>query len=289
MTVRVFAWTTAVSQRVLRGLSQVFLQAHAGMGGCLLAAVAWQSLLLALGCLLGALAGTLCGQRLGARVDADDAGLHGYNGALVGIGVLTVLPPTGLAWALVIVLSCLATWLAQAWRRHLPVSPYTAPFVLMIWLLQALIPLTGWLTADVVPPGLPADGWGGVANAVLRGVGQVMFLADPWAGAVCLLGLALAGPRVLIRALLASAAASGLAWAGGFPDEAVLLGLYGFNAVLLVEAVHQALPGRFSALCLGVCASLLFMRAFQWLDLPPLTAPFVLATWLTCGVYRVRR
>ncbi|WP_323017426.1 urea transporter [Castellaniella sp.] len=282
------AWTLVAGRQGLRGIAQVFLQRHAATGACLLTAVAWQSVTLALGCLLGALTGTLFGRWRNAGADAD-AGLHGYNGALVGIGVLLALPPTELAWGLVVVLSSLATGLAQCWRRHLPGSPYTAPFILMIWLLQAVMPLAGWPPADAVLPAVPLSGLMAVVAGVFRGVGQVMFLDDPWSGALCVLGLALAAPRVAVQALLVSAVASGLAWMGGFPANAVWMGLYGFNAVLVAEAVHQARPGRLGFLCLGVILSLLFMRAFQWLGLPALTAPFVLASWVACCICRADR
>lgn len=278
-----WAWTIGAGRTLLRGIAQVFLQGHAGAGACLLAAVAWQSPVLAAGCLLGAGAGTLCGA-LSGTTEPTRAGLHGYNGALVGIGVLLVLPPAPLAWALVITLAGLTTALAQAWRRWLPGSPYTAPFVLALWLLLAVMSITGWAPAAAIPPAEPAAGGPIAVPGVLRGVGQVMFLDDPWSGMLCVLGLAWAAPAVAARALGASAAMLGAAWLADFPMDAMSMGLYGFNAVLAAEAVHQALPGRRLALWAAMGLSLLIMRGFQWTDLPALTAPFVLAAWaVRCG------
>lgn len=114
---------------VLRGIGQIFLQRSAGCGLAVLAAMALQAPQLALACALGALVATLAGRRLHEAQALDD-GLFGFNGALAGLGVLIVLAPGPLAWALVVAVSLLATALFQFLRRRLPVSPYTAPFVL---------------------------------------------------------------------------------------------------------------------------------------------------------------
>ncbi len=114
---------------VLRGIGQIFLQRSAGCGLAVLAAMALQAPQLALACALGALVATLAGRRLHEAQALDD-GQFGFNGALAGLGVLIVLAPGPLAWALVVAVSLLATALFQFLRRRLPVSPYTAPFVL---------------------------------------------------------------------------------------------------------------------------------------------------------------
>lgn len=267
-----------LARMTLRGVGQVFLCGHAGAGLCFLAAVAAQSAALVLACLLGALTGTLWGLRHGRRADCE-AGLHGYNGALAGIAVLIALPSTPLAWALAAGLAWLATWMAAAWHRRLPGSPYTAPFILVTWLLLAAIPVAGWTPAEAVVPAAAADGAAAWLAALLRGVGQVMFLDDPLAGALCVLGLAWAAPSAAGRALAASALMLAAGWLLGLPADPWRMGLYGFNAVLASEAIHQALPGRRAAWCAGLALSLLLLRGFQLLDWPALTAPFVLATW----------
>ncbi|MBV2179716.1 MAG: urea transporter [Castellaniella sp.] len=269
----------SVGRIFLRGVGQVFLQRSAWAGICFLGAVAWQSGPLALACGLGTWVGTQWGQRYGTREECED-GLHGYNGALAGIGVLVVLPPGPLAWGLVVVLAWLVTWLAQVWRRHGPLSPYTAPFILATWLLMIIASAAGWPAPVAGTSAVMGDGLMAWAQGTLRGVGQVMFLDDLGAGALCILGLALSRPGAALCAVLASALTLLAALAAGFPGDAASLGLYGFNAVLTAEALRQALPGRWGALCLGVLASLGLMRGFQVLELPSLTAPFVLATLL---------
>lgn len=263
----------------------MFLQRSALAGACFMGAVALQSWSAALACGLGAWVGTLWGLRYGAPAEYDD-GLHGYNGALAGIGVLAVLPPGPLAWLLVVVCAWLSTWLAQIWRRHGLLSPYTAPFVLVTWALMTATAMAGWSTAAGSPPPAVGDGAMVWLHGTLRGVGQVMFLEDPRSGALCVLGLVLSAPGAALCAVLASALALLLALAAGFPGDPAFLGLYGFNAVLTAEALRQALPRRWGALCLGFLISLGLMRGFQALNLPALTAPFILATLLIRQTWR---
>lgn len=264
----------------------MFLQRSAWAGACFLGAVALQSWPAALACGLGACVGTLWGLRYATPAECDD-GLHGYNGALAGIGVLVVLSPGPLAWLLVAVCAWLSTWMAQIWRRHGLLPPYTAPFVLVTWALMAAATVAGWSTTAGSPPPVVGDGAMAWLYGTLRGVGQVMFLEDPRSGALCILGLVLSAPGAALCAVLASALALPLALTAGFPRDPAFLGLYGFNAVLTAEALRQALPRRWGALCLGVLASLGLMRGFQVLDLPALTAPFILATLLVRQTWRV--
>jgi len=261
---------------VLRGVGQVFFQRSSLSGVAFLAAVALQSWTLSGACLLGALAGSGWGTRFGQPADLD-AGLHGYNGALAGIGVMIVLAPGVMAWMLVIPAALLATCLAQVWRRRLALPPYTAPFVLVTWLLMNVAGVLGLSPAPaLVAP--DAGAWWSL-QGVLRGAGQVMFLDDPRAGVLCLLGLALGSPRAAASALLASTLGLALAALAGFPVSAMALGLYGFNAVLTAEALRTAMPGRSGVWCLGVILSVGIMRGFQWLGVASLTAPFVLSVW----------
>lgn len=275
-----FPFGAVFGRRVLRGIGQVYLLPSARAGAVLLAAVAWQSWTLAGACLLGALTGTVWGLSAGRADAGGRAGLDGYNGALTGLGIMVVLPPGPLAWSLVAPLACLATWAARAWRNRCAAPPYTAPFVLVTWLLMAAaegLDLPRAAAAAAVDPG-----WGEAVQGLLRGVGQVMFLDDPRAGALCLLGLALGAPGAALSAGLASGLCLLAAALAGFPSDAAGLGLYGFNAVLAAEALRAVRPGRLDRWlwpCLGALLSLGLMRGFQALELPPLTAPFLLAAW----------
>ncbi|GAA0226332.1 urea transporter [Castellaniella daejeonensis] len=269
----------AFGRMLLRGIGQVYLLPSAWAGLLLLGAAAWQSWTLAGACLLGASAGTAWGLSAG-DVPGSRAGLHGYNGALTGLGVMAVLPPGLLAWSLVVPLACLSAWMAHAWRRRCGLPPYTAPFVLVTWLLMAVAISLGLAREAAVAADVAGAGWIGAVQGLLRGIGQVMFLDDLGAGALCWLGLALGSPRAALSAGLASALCLLVAGLAGFPADAAALGLYGFNAVLAAEALRAVRPGRWLWPCAAVLLSLGLMRGFQLLGLPSLTAPFLLATWV---------
>lgn len=261
----------------LRGVGQIYLQRSAWCGLACLAALALQSVNMAIACLLGATAATLLGQAFPDRKLLDD-GIQGFNGALAGLGVLIVLKPGVLAWCLVLLMALLATWLAQAWRKRLALPPYTAPFVLVTWSLMAVAGPLGLPLAE--QSAIEAASWGYLADAVLRGIGQVIFLDLPWSGALCVLGLALSGLRAAASALLAAVLALACTFLLRLPPDLAGLGLYGFNAVLAVEALRPQAGRRWWLLLAALPLSMALTRGFQLANLPSLTAPFIVSTWL---------
>ena len=259
----------------LRGIGQVYLQRSAWAGALFLAAVAWQSRDWAVACALGTLAGSAWGYAFGDRGTWQD-GLYGYNGALASIGVLWLLNPGPFVWVLVLMAGILTASAVIFWQRLTRFPIYTAPFVVIIWLLMALAGWLEWPNATPAAPLVaPAD-----TNAlfgVLRGVGQVMLLDNPASGALCLLGLLLAGRKAAVTALWATLLGWGTALLLGFPTDLQTLGLYGFNAVLAAEALRTR--GPWWLVIAGILLSTLLTRALQLVGLPTLTAPFVLVSW----------
>lgn len=182
--------------------------------------------------------------------------------------------------------SVLAGLIAGYWPRAARVKPYTAPFVLVGWLLLAAGDVLQWgAHAAPISSGL---GFGWLPDAVLRGVGQVMFLDDPVAGLCCVLGLWLHSWRAGLWALAASAGGLAIAWLLGLPMGLAALGLYGYNAVLTTEALRGGPPGTALWVSVGVGLSVGITALFQAMSWSPLTAPFVLSTWLLLSV-RARR
>lgn len=268
---------TRFLRTVLRGVGQIYLQRSAWCGLACLAALALQSVNMAIACLLGAITATLLGHAFADRGTLDD-GIQGFNGALAGLGVMVVLKPGALAWCLVLLMALVATWLAQAWRERLSLPPYTAPFVLVTWSLMAVAGPLGLPMAD--GSAIVAVSWGYPADAVLRGIGQVIFLDLPWAAALCTAGLALSSLRVAASALLAAALALACAFLLRLPLDLAGLGLYGFNAVLTVEALRPQVGRRWWLLLAAIPLSIALTRGFQLAGLPSLTAPFIASTWL---------
>jgi len=126
----------------------------------------------------------------------------------------------------------------------------------------------------------------------LRGIGQVMFQDNPLSGALFLAAIAwgsfAAGvPQVLFGGLVAVVAATAMAHWLRVDPASLRAGLYGFNAFLVGLALATFVapgPLLWVYAILGAAVSVVAMSATvhvakTW-DMPALTFPFVLVTWL---------
>ncbi|RKE22520.1 urea transporter [Streptomyces sp. TLI_171] len=277
------AWPSAV----LRGVGQVDLQPHLPTGAVLLAALwlaGWQIGLFAT---LGTLASTAAAHALGVDRDAVSRGLHGYSGCLTGIAVVTSLGHHPAGYALTVVGGVLCTVLTAALATVLApfrLTALTAPFCLVTGGTLLAAPAFDRLPHDRVAA-RPADGapWHGFFTSVSQ-----VFLLDSWPiGLLMLLGLALAGRRVLVAAALGSAAGTLTAWALGAPTGRIADGSYSCNAVLVAIALGAVFladsPWSTGFALLGAAASTGLTAALDALVRPfdgrVLTWPFVLTTW----------
>jgi urea transporter len=148
-------------------------------------------------------------------------------------------------------------------------------------------------------PGAPrrvADSWAtmaernpavGVVDTLLRGVGQVMFQNNPLTGLLFLVGIFVNSFKFGGAALLGLAASTLAAHLLGADRALIRAGLFGFNGILV--GIALAFFFEFDLLLavyivLGAAVSTVVMMALinlltPW-DMPALTAPFVLTTWL---------
>lgn len=124
-------------------------------------------------------------------------------------------------------------------------------------------------------------------RALLTGAGQVMFQESPFTGAFFLAGILVASVPLGIAALLGLIASTVTAMMMGAPSEAMRRGLYGYNGILvgLALAVFLRADAWLVAYIMlgGALSTLLTATCNAWLgkhELPVLTAPFVLTTWL---------
>lgn len=269
---------------LLCGFAQIFLQQHPGCGLLVLLAILIGAPDLLGGALLGGLASMLVAQRRGYPQADIAIGLYGYNGILLGLLLSLKLVWTPLLPLLIVASAGLSSPLLAPWmrrmRQHDWLPAFTFPFVALSWALLALAaPLGLPSTPEAAAPSAPSQDSLELPLAVLRGLGQVIFLDTPLAGLSLLLGLLLADRRAALWALLGSAAGFALAPLLGWPCQGALAGLYGYNTSLAAIALAQVHRSPIAPLC-GVLLALLMQPGFSALGLPTLTMPFILACWL---------
>ncbi|WP_434560089.1 urea transporter [Pseudomonas sp. R1-6] len=271
-------WATAL----LNGFSQIFLQRHPLCGLlCLLAILLTAPTLLG-GALLGGVAGLLTAQRRGYTKEDRQAGLFSYNGILLGLLLSLALPWSVLLPPLIIAGGGLGAMLTQQWLKRTTgprcLPAYTAPFVGMGWLLLGFPPPSPSPAAlDMTLPDL--------LTAPLIGLGQVMFLDHPLAGALVAIGLLIANRRAAGWALFGSVVGLGFAWLQ-HDSSLALSGLGGYNPALVAVALGQRARGPWKPLT-GILLAVFLTPGFAALGLAPLTAPFILACWLVHSTERL--
>jgi len=125
------------------------------------------------------------------------------------------------------------------------------------------------------------------SRTILRGCGQVMFQNNALSGLIFFIGIFFNSPILGFCAVLGTIASTGTAMALKADSDLISNGLFGFNGTLAGIAlpfyfgfepallVYVVLNGAFSTIIMA--ALLHFLE--KW-DVAPLTAPFVISTWL---------
>ena len=298
---------------LLRGCGQVMFQNNPLTGFLFLVGIFVNSALLGLAGLIGLLASTLTALLLRADRSMVRAGLFGFNGILVGIGLAFFLRWDALLVVYIVLAAILSAVVMMALvnlmgSRDMPAL--TAPFVLAAWLFLFAVYLFSYVHPSVlIQPGLPnprasvltdlrplptnLTGAGltalNLTEAFFRGIGEVFFQDNLVTGIIFFIAI-LVNSRIsalfaALGSLVGLLAALFLFGGNGFW---VFHGLYGFNAVLSAIAVGGIfyVLTRESALYALLCAliSTVVMASISVLlsplGMPALTAPFVLSAWL---------
>ncbi|ABI89626.1 urea transporter family protein [Burkholderia ambifaria AMMD] len=266
---------------LLRSIGQIVLQANAFTGAMLVAALALTDLRLACAALVGAAAANVTAVLTGAERRTVEQGLHGFNGALAAL-VAVVFAPAPLALVLTPLAAIGAALVQRAMRTPLAKwhqCPYSSPCLAAtaLWLPFVAMQHASGVATD------PAPTLSSVAAALLSGVAQTAFAQRPWAGMLIVAGIAVASRRAAAFALGGAIVSTVLLVALSAGDTAFTDGLLGFNGALAALALMSR--GTRAALAAAALAALI-----QWLamraDVPALTAPFALASWITVAVVR---
>lgn len=286
-----------VARRLLIAYGALFLAPGPGVGALILAATL---VVPGIG-LLGLTAGLAAlGARALLRLPALEGEADVLNAIYVGLvlGALhggdgRLLALAALGGALVVVLaSALGPLLRQT--RELPLLG--APFLCAAWTLlpaaKALgIPMQTWALALSAP-----DWLGPPIGTALSALGALFYVVNPVSGVLVLAAVLLVSPALGALALAGGGLAWGLVALGGDATGSTLPMLAAFNGALtaLILGTQTNLGARGLAVTAGaVVAATAFSAALFWtlwpLGLPPLSAPFLLATWLVRAALRPER
>jgi urea transporter len=311
-----------LAEALFRGAGQVMLQNNPLTGALFLLGIFWSQITtpnappVGWGAVIGLGSSTMTALALGLEskyIDRQyvDAGLYGFNGLLVGVGLTAFLRWSGLLVVYIVLGAMFSVLLMAALTDILTTfgaSALTAPFVLTTWLFV----LTVYSFVGEVPLGLGAAGLPhpatvgsplrpnassligagltleNVIQSLFRGISQVALQNNLGTGLILLIALLINSRAAALLALLGSALGMSVALALGGDGFLVYSGIYGYNAVLCAIAIGSVFYqvswrcGIFALFCafFGTLLAAALLPLVKPYGLPTLTTAFILATWL---------
>ncbi len=181
---------------------------------------------------------------------------------------------------LLILGAALSTWITRQFGRQDKLPGYTAPFILSVWVMLALchylFPSLLLPPAETVTEQIP-----NLSRAFSLNIGQVMFQGHILSGLLFLAAI-LVNSRLNALYTLWGAALPLAMIAFPVTDmTAFNLGLLGYNGVLCAIALgSKSIKGAVLA-TVAVLLSIGLQMGGTGLGITTLTAPFVLAVWMT--------
>ncbi|XP_073925999.1 urea transporter 2 isoform X2 [Castor canadensis] len=284
---------------VLRGTSQVMFVNNPLSGILIIIGLFIQNPWWAISGCLGIIVSTLTALILSQDRSAIAAGLHGYNGVLVGLLMAVFSDKGDYYWWLllpVIVMSMSCPILSSALstifsKWDLPV--FTLPFNIAVTLYLAA---TGhynlFFPTTLLQPisSVPNLTWSEVQvplllRAIPIGIGQVYGCDNPWTGGIFLIALLIASPLICLHAAIGSITGILAALSIATPFDSIYFGLCGFNSTLACIAIGGMFyvitwQTHLLAIACALFAAYLGAALANMLSvfgLPPCTWPFCLS------------
>jgi len=268
---------------LFRGVSQIMLQKNAVTGLFFLLGLFWVSFNVGLGAVLGVCFGTIFALLLGYKKQDILDGLYGFNATLVGILMFTFYK-VSITSVLVLILGVFISVLIMRFMHRLKLNPLTAPFVKAGWISMGIM---FFFKIPMLPAPMSFLSSIDFTRAFLFGVSQVMLQANIITGILFYLGLFANGFIIGAYSLVGNALGMATAMVIGLPIAFTNLGIYGYNAVLCAIAFSGKRFSNVGFALIAVVFSVVITYLFGLTFVPALTAPFVLATWITLGLKRL--
>ncbi|XP_036085895.1 urea transporter 2 isoform X3 [Rousettus aegyptiacus] len=284
---------------VLRGMSQVMFVNNPLSGVLIVLGLFVQNPWWAISGCLGTIVSTLTALVLSQDRLAVTAGLHGYNGVLVGLLMAVFSDKGDYYWWLLLPVSIMSMFcpiLSSALgtifsKWDLPV--FTLPFNIAVTLYLAA---TGhynlFFPTTLLKPAssVPNITWSEVQvplllRAIPVGVGQVYGCDNPWTGGIFLIALFISSPLICLHAAIGSTMGMLAALTIATPFDPIYFGLCGYNSALACIAIGGmfyviAWQTHLLAIACALFAAYLGAALTNMLSvfgLPPCTWPFCLS------------
>ena len=267
-----------------RGVGQVMCQNNALSGGLMLVGVLLNSWQMALLAVAGNIVGTLTAYLFGYSREDIENGLYGFNGTLVGIAIGAFMSITLPSLLLLIVVSCLSTWIVRLFSLQRFISGFTAPFILSVWIL--LFVCSCWFPSLLLKSENTA---GTQAFAFLQSfslnIGQVMFQGGAvLTGLFFLLGILVNSRVNAVYTVLGALLPIPVALLAGVESAVLNAGLMGYNGVLCAIALGDKTWSGGVYAVFSVLLSVFLQLLGMDVGITTLTAPFVFSVWITVGI-----
>lgn len=265
----------------LKGIGQIMLQNSFWTGLFFLLGICCGSLMMGLAAGVAVITGTLTAMMLNYPKDEINNGLYGFSAALVGVALICFFQPTIVIWLAILIGSALAT-IIQHFFMTKKIPAFTFPFILVTWLFLVIVHYYPSLVR--LQPGSTNTYANDYLTLFSHGFGQVIFQDNIWAGILFIIGIFISRPIAAIYAILSIALSGMIAYQLKEPINDIYMGLLSYNAVLCAITFAGKKREDFIMGLIAVVLSVLIMIQIRYLNLPALTFPFVLATWLSLNI-----
>ncbi|MCO5232750.1 MAG: urea transporter [Chitinophagales bacterium] len=261
---------------ILRSIGQIMLQANAITGMLFLAGIFWGSVNMGIATLLSVCIATFTAKLFKWNEDEIQQGLYGFSPALVGVALVLFFKVTWILWLTIIIGAFLSAFIQHIFLiKKIPV--YTLPFILVTWWILYLSKYT-LLLEPVSSDTLVSSTHFGYAT--IRGYGQVIFQASIISGVLFFIGVCIHSPLSALYGLAGALLTVFFASYIGSPKDDIDMGLYSYNAVLCAIALTGNKISDGLIILITVLLSVLLVHWMTIYQIPVLTFPFVVATWL---------
>lgn len=271
-----------------RGIGQVMFQNNALSGIIMLIGIICNSWQLAILAVAGTVVGTIAASLLNYDKEDIRAGLYGFNGTLVGIAIGVFMEINIVSIALLVIGAAISSWVAHCFRRQSLLPGFTAPFILVVWLLLITC---HYLYPAILLPSLSEnpDNASHFFQSFSLNIGQVMFQGNILSGLFFLLAILI---NSRINAFYTVIAAALPLLIGLFPNidlTAWNIGLFGYNGVLCAIALGDYTHKGNVKVILSVILSILLQIGGMQIGMTTLTAPFVISVWMINLLWRIKQ